>query len=244
MNHYYGVQLYSVRDFTEKDLATTLKKVAEIGYSSVEFAGFFGYGANEVRAMLDEYGLECAGSHSGWEDLRPAEIIETIKFHKTLGNRDYVIPGAFLEECDKMDEFVKIVNFAQPVLEAEGIRLSYHNHSDEFYLQPWGTTIHAELERRTSLDFEIDTFWLWNAGADPVQTLDRLKDRVHLIHLKDGCKGGNYSGFALGEGEAPVHAVRDKASLLGMKMIVESEGLHPDGLSEVKRCFDYLKSID
>lgn len=244
MNHSYGVQLYSVRDFTEKDLAFTLKKVAEIGYSSVEFAGFFGHGADEIRAMLDEYGLKCAGTHSGWEDLRPTEITETIKFHKALGNREYVIPGAFLEERDKMDEFVKVVNFAQPVLEAEGISLSYHNHSDEFYLQPWGTMIHAELERRTSLDFEIDTFWLWNAGADPVQTLERLKDRVHLIHLKDGCKGGNYSGFALGEGEAPVKAIRDKAALLGMAMIVESEGLHPDGLSEVGRCFDYLRSID
>ena len=27
----YGLQLYSVRDFTEKDLAATLEKVAKIG---------------------------------------------------------------------------------------------------------------------------------------------------------------------------------------------------------------------
>ena len=36
----YGLQLYSVRDSAAKDLETTVKKVAELGYSSVEFAGF------------------------------------------------------------------------------------------------------------------------------------------------------------------------------------------------------------
>ena len=244
MNHSYGVQLYSVRDFTEKDLASALKQVAEIGYRSVEFAGFFGHGAEEVRAMLDEYGLVCAGSHSGWEDLRPTRIMDTIRFHKTIGNPDYVIPGAFLEEPGAIDEFVKVVNFAKPILEAEGIRLSYHNHSDEFYLQPWGSTIHGELEKRATLDFEIDTFWAWNAGADPVLTLERLKDRVHLIHLKDGFKQSDKNGYALGEGEAPVKAVRDKAASLGITMIVESEGLNPDGMSQIARCMDYLKSID
>ena len=244
MNHSYGVQLYCVRDFTEKDLASTLKKVAEIGYQSVEFAGFFGHSAEEVRAMLDEYGLACAGTHSIWEDLRPTEIVNTIKFHKALGNTEYVIPGAFIEELDKLDEFVKVIKFAQPVLEAEGIRLSYHNHSDEFYLQPWGSTVHAQLEKRLDIHFEIDTFWVWNAGADPIATLDRLKDRVHLIHLKDGFKGGDYDGYALGEGGAPVKDIRDKAAFLGMTMIVECEGLNPNGLAEVARCMDYLKSID
>ena len=49
----YGLQLYSVRDMTDKDLDGTLKKVAEIGYRYVEFAGFFGHSAEKVKAMLD-----------------------------------------------------------------------------------------------------------------------------------------------------------------------------------------------
>ncbi|MBQ4065656.1 MAG: sugar phosphate isomerase/epimerase [Clostridia bacterium] len=242
MNHSYGLQLYSVRDFTEKDLAATLKKVADIGYKSVEFAGFFGHSAEEVRAMLDEYGLTCAGTHSGWEELRPTEIMETIRFHKILGTRNYVLPGADLDTLEKIDEFAGVMNYAKPILEAEGIRLAYHNHSDEFYLRPWGSTIHSELEKRLICDFEIDTYWVWNADADPLQTLERLKDRVHIIHLKDGQKGG--IGCALGEGAAPVKAVRDKAASMGISMIVESEGLNPDGLAEVGRCMAYLTSID
>ncbi len=242
MNHAYGLQLYSVRDFTEKDLAAALKRVAEIGYQSVEFAGFFGHSAREARAMLDEYGLTCAGTHSGWEELRPTEIMDTIRFHKMLGTKNHVLPGADLDTLEKIDEFSKVMNYAKPILEAEGIRLAYHNHSDEFLLQPWGSTIHSELEKRLICDFEIDTFWAWNADADPIQTLERLKDRIHIIHLKDGHKGG--IGCALGEGDAPVHAVRDKAAAMGLTMIVESEGLNPNGLSEVTRCMDYLKSID
>ena len=53
----YGLQLFSVRDVTEKDLEGALKAVAEMGYSFVEFAGFFGHSAEEVKGWLDKYGL-------------------------------------------------------------------------------------------------------------------------------------------------------------------------------------------
>ena len=107
---------------------------------------------------------------------------------------------------------------------------------------PWGSTIHSELEKRTNVDFEIDTFWAFNAGVDPLAILERLKDRIHVIHLKDGYRGGR--GMSLGEGEAPVAAVRQKAIDMGLLMVVESESLTPDGISEVKRCIDYLASLE
>jgi len=50
----YGLQMYSVRDITGTDLAGALKKVAELGYSFVEFAGFFGNSAEDVKKMLDD----------------------------------------------------------------------------------------------------------------------------------------------------------------------------------------------
>lgn len=65
----YGIQMYSVRDLTEKDLALALQKVSEIGYKSVEFAGFFGHSAEEVKAMLEQFGLTVSGTHSGLDDL-------------------------------------------------------------------------------------------------------------------------------------------------------------------------------
>ena len=64
----------------------------------------------------------------------------------------------------------------------------------------------------------------------------------NCIHLKDGIKGGK--GFSLGEGEAPVAAVREKAIELGFQMVVESEGLNPTGIEEITRCFKYLMSLE
>ncbi len=242
MKQNYGLQLFSVRDITEKDLACAISKVAQMGYKYLEFAGFFGHSAEDVKAMMDDNGVTCSGTHSGWEELRPTNIAQTIKYHKTIQNPNYIIPGADLSTLDKIEEFCAVLNYAQPILAAEGIRLGYHNHSHEFEVMPWGSTIHSELEKRTNVDFEIDTFWAFNAGVDPLAVLERLKDRIHVIHLKDGYRGGR--GMSLGEGEAPVAAVRQKAIDMGLLMVVESESLTPDGISEVKRCIDYLASLE
>lgn len=237
----YGLQLYSVRDFTEQDLEGTLKKVAELGYRYVEFAGFFGHSAEEVKAMLDRYGLIVSGTHSGLGDL-DADFAGTVKYHKTLGNTNYIIPGAPTWTAAELDETIEKMNKYQPMLAAEGIRMAYHNHDGEFRPNADGQIPHEEMERRTNIDFQIDTFWAFVAGKDPVEVITRLKDRVHVIHLKDGLRNGK--GYSLGEGEAPVAAVREKAIELGMHMVVESETLQPDGITEVSRCINYLRSLE
>lgn len=237
----YGLQLYSVRDVTESDLEGTLKKVAEIGYRYVEFAGFFGHSAEEVKAMLDRYGLIVSGTHSGLGDL-DADFEGTVKYHKTIGNTNYIVPGAPTWTAAELDETIEKINKYQPMLAAEGICMAYHNHDGEFKPNADGQIPHEEMERRTNIDFQIDTFWAFVAGKDPVEVITRLKDRVHVIHLKDGLRNGH--GYALGEGEAPVAAVREKAIELGMHMVVESETLQPDGISEATRCINYLKSLE
>ena len=65
-----GLQLYSVRDEMEKDFAGTLKKVADMGYDGVEFAGLFGRGADEIKAMLAENGLKGVGSCAACRNAR------------------------------------------------------------------------------------------------------------------------------------------------------------------------------
>ena len=67
----YGLQLYSVRDITQKGLEKAMQQVAELGYTSVEFAGFFGHPSHEVGRMLRETGLRISGTHTGCEELKP-----------------------------------------------------------------------------------------------------------------------------------------------------------------------------
>lgn len=236
----YGLQLFSVRDITGNDLEGALRAVAEMGYKYVEYAGFFGHSAEQIKEWQDKYGLKCSGTHSGWGDLLPENIEATIAYHKTIGNTNYIIPGADLSTLDKIIDFCAVMNKAQIRLAEEGISLGYHNHSHEFVVMPWGSTIHSELEKRGTFDFEIDTFWAFNAGIDPIETLKRLSGRVKVIHLKDGFKGG--TGKSLGQGEAPVLKVREYAIKNHIRMVVESEGLDPTGLEEVKRCIDFLKA--
>lgn len=237
----YGIQMYSLRDITDKDLDGALRAVAEMGYKTVEFAGFFGHSAEEVRAMLDKYGLVCSGTHSGLGDL-VNNFDETVKYHQTIGNHNYIIPGHDLSTKAKLDEFIAQCNEIAPKLREKGIELGYHNHSHEFIPTAEGYEIHKELEERCDVFFELDTYWAFVAKKDPVAEMERLKSRLRCIHLKDGSPDGK--GCSLGQGAAPVKAVRKKAIELGVGIVVESEGLDPTGKEEVERCIKFLKDCD
>ena len=126
------------------------------------------------------------------------------------------------------------------MLEKEGIKLCYHNHSHEFEPNEDGQIIYDELVARTNLGLEIDTYWAFAAKQDPIALMEKLRDRLHFIHIKDGL--ADKTGKPLGQGEAPVKAVYQKAKEMGIPMIVESETLQPDGLTEAKICYDFLKA--
>lgn len=236
----YGLQLYSIRDITGNDLEGALKQVAELGYKFVEFAGFFGHSAETVKGWLDKYGLKVSGTHTGLNEL-VNDLEGTIAYHKAIGNKNIIIPGHDLSDQAKIDDFVEKVNKIQPILKENGIKLGYHNHSHEFLPNKDGSQIEDQLIYRTNMDIEIDTFWFFNAtGVSAVEMMERIKDRLTVIHIKDGFKGGE--GMPLGKGEAPVRAVYDKAVEMGIPMVVESESLTPDGITEAKICIEYLKA--
>lgn len=237
----YGLQLYSVRDVTAKRMEYALEKVAEMGYHFVEFAGFFGHPAEEIKAMLEHFGLKLSGTHTGLDELT-GSFAETVTYHKKIGNTNIIIPWQDFSSEEKIASFAKQTGELIPKLRAEGIALGYHNHAEEFRKDANGYTVHKALEERTELFFEIDTYWAYVAGVDPVELLTRLRERIRCIHLKDGTADGH--GYSLGDGSAPVKEIRETAIKLGFPMIVESETLDPDGLSEVKRCIDFLHTLD
>lgn len=238
----YGIQLYGLRDITGKDMEGALCEVAKIGYSYVEFAGFFGHSSKEISDMLEKYNLEVSGTHTSWQELLPENYEKTIKYHKEIGNKNIIIPSADFSTRAKLDEFVDFINVTEPKLRRDGIALHYHNHSTEFLKSDYGTVVHTELEKRSNIKFQIDTYWAFHAGKDPVELMSALRDRIDVIHIKDGMANG--SGKPLGQGEAPVKAVYECAKKLGMLMVVESETLAPDGATEACVCFEYLKKLE
>lgn len=234
----YGIQLYSIRDLAKENFEEAVAAASRIGYSSIEFAGFFGRSAEEVNRAMDTAGIRIIGTHSGWGELAN-DYENTLRFHKEIGNKHYTIPGADLSTPEKLRDFVEFLNFMTPKLAAEGIELAYHNHAREFIVNDFGVRTHDVLAAETKVNFEIDTYWAFVGGEDPVKVLDKYAHRMSLIHLKDGNAAGK--GKALGEGEAPLAEVVAAAKRLGLYMIVESETQDPDGPSEIGRCINWLK---
>ena len=235
----YGIQLYSLRDIADQDFEGMLKSVAEMGYKIVESAGFFGHSAETVKGWLAQYGLTLTSTHTGY-GLLVNDFDATVEYHKAVGCKHLIIPGAPIGTKAEVDALVENINKWQPILEKEGITLHFHNHHREFLPNADGVITMDELATRTNILFEIDTFWVYVAGEDPLAVLDKYGDRVQFIHLKDGFNNGE--GKSLGQGTAPVAAVLEKAIATGRTIVVESEGLDPTGKEEVQRCMDYLKS--
>ncbi len=238
MKH-YGIQLYSLRDITAQDFFGALAAVADMGYTMVESAGFFGHDAKEVKEQLDQLGLTICSTHTGWDALLN-DFDATVRYHQEVGCKDLILPGAPHGNQAEIDTLVEKINDWQPRLAAEGITLHYHNHHQEFLPNPDGSVTFSALETRTNVLFELDTYWAFIAGEDPVALLDRLGERVRFIHLKDGLK--NHQGKSLGQGEAPIAVVLARAQATGRTIVVESEGLDPSGKEEVARCIEYLKA--
>lgn len=251
----YGLQMYSIRDITQDSMRKALEEVAAMGYKYVEFAGFFDYNAEQIKTWLDTFGLVCLSTHSRIFTLEPEAIEETIRYHKIIGCDTIIATGCNFSTKEKAETVIKTLNEAQKTLAENGIRLGYHNHSREFYPSPEGTVFADEIIGRTSIELEPDIFWLFNAGVDVIEFLETHKDRIRIVHLKDGIPSGaeykNYEranlgseGFSTGGGCAPIREVREWAIQNNVRMVVESEGLNPTGLQEVGRCIEFLRTLD
>jgi len=236
-----GIQLYSVRDGMEKDFEGTLKKISELGYTSVEFAGFFGRTAEQVNEILNKYNLKVSGTHSSFDDL-VNKYEETVAYHKAIGNKYYIIPGYDLWSQEKLDKFVSEVNPICEKLAKDGITLAFHNHYKEFEVLENGEMVYEQLIYRTNLKLEVDTYWAFIGMKNPIGLLERLGDRVIFAHIKDG--DVNKNGKPLGLGEAPVKDVVAYVKSKVIPMVVESETCNPSGLEEAEICINYLNSLE
>ncbi|MBQ5788313.1 MAG: sugar phosphate isomerase/epimerase, partial [Oscillospiraceae bacterium] len=201
----------------------------------------FGIPAEEIKAMLEKYGLKVSGTHTGWQEIAE-HFEETVAYHKIIGNKNIIIPGGDFSDQKKLDALIALINEFQPKLAAEGITLGFHNHFGEFLPNKDGSCIEDQLICRTGVQLEIDTYWAHVAGTDPVALLERLKDRVRIIHIRDGVDVSK--GAPLGKGVAPVAAVYRKAAELGMFMVVENGTGDYDSMTGAKMCIEYLKAME
>ncbi len=193
-----ALQLYSVRGDMEADFAGTLRKVKEMGYDGVEFAGLFGKSGEEVKALLEETGLTAVSAHVPYYDMAD-DPEEALAPYLAIGCPYVAVPYLTEERRPGTDGWEETVAGVRKIAEAAkkcGIGLLYHNHDFEFTkigdayaLDVLYDTIPADL-----LQTELDTCWVSVGGEDPAAYLRKYAGRAPIVHLKDFFRSGKGGG--------------------------------------------------
>ncbi|MBN1508341.1 MAG: sugar phosphate isomerase/epimerase [Sedimentisphaerales bacterium] len=227
-----GLQLYSVRVDAEKDLAGTVAKVAAMNYEGVEFAGFYGHSARDIRKILDDNGLRCCGSHTPWDDLSDAKLDATIEFNQTIGNPYLVCPWLQPKQGSPRQswlDYAKRFNELAERLRPHHMQVGYHNHAHDFAPVD-GTTGWDLLAGNTSKDviMQFDTGNALSGGGDPLVYLKRYPGRATTIHIKEYSTSNPKA--LIGEGDIKWAEVLELCRKGGTKWYIieeEKEGYPP-----------------
>ena len=179
-----AIQLYSVRDDMEKDFAGTIRKLKELGYDGVEFAGLFGKTAKEVKEICEEVGIVPLSAHVSFTDM--FKNPDLLKVYAEIGCKYVVIPHFSLDK-EKIGELVDGAKMLGQKAKSLGMKLCYHNHDFEFQ-KVNGEYLLDILYREVPADLleaEIDTCWVNVGGENPADYVRKYSGRANILHLKD-----------------------------------------------------------
>ena len=239
-----AVQLYTLREKMKSDFLGVLDQVAEIGYQGVEFAGFGGFSADELKKHLDKIGLEVVGSHTGLNLLRE-DLNNVIEYNKELGNKYIVVPYVDFDTKEDYIDLAKELTEIGAILKENDLQLCYHNHAHELnkYNGKYGLDLLYNNVDSDLLQAEIDTYWVKKAGLDPIDYIDKYSGRIPLLHLKD--LEADTGDFAeVGEGIIDIKGLTNQAKAIDTEwLIVEQDQCKKPALESVKISFNNLTQI-
>ena len=185
-----ATQLFPVADMLEKDLKGTLKKVKDAGYDGVEFFGGLRFVAQEVRAILDDTGLQIAGWHTPWVHLNPENIYSTISYNKVLDNQYIIVPWMPDETLYTRDSclgFAAGLTWISDVLGKYDMVTGYHNHGTEFRPTddtgelPWDI---IAQNTPSNVIMQNDIGNGMSGGGDMLGLLKKYPGRGGTVHIK------------------------------------------------------------
>ncbi|HEY6890765.1 MAG TPA: sugar phosphate isomerase/epimerase [Solirubrobacter sp.] len=197
-----SIQLYTLRALP---LDQQLKGLADIGYTTVEHAGFGTLTAAQFRAQLRKYGLRATSGHQAIPQPFDAtawrkQVADAV----TVGQRFIVTPASPItfpadgnvanikgfQTAAEWKAYAADLNKAGLIARQAGLRFGYHSHFWEFAPLTDDTPLVgydillAETDPNL-VHFEIDLYWAWYAHRDPVPIIAAFGDRVRQFHVKD-----------------------------------------------------------
>lgn len=237
-----GLQLYSIREQCEKDLAGMLKAVSRIGYKGVEFAGYYGHSAKDIRKMLDDNGLVTCGTHTPYESVQPDKLQDTIEFNRTIGNKFLIVPWMEGKTKQEWLDRAKFFNDLVEKVKSQRMYVGYHAHAQDFKKFDGSSAWDLFFgNTKPEVVMQLDTSNCRDGGADPVAVLKQYPGRALTIHLK--ASGGGPEAV-IGEDKVDWKEVFAFCETKGKTQwyIVEHES-SKEPVGAVGRCFEALKRM-
>jgi len=250
-----AAQLYTVRDLlkekSEEEIRSVLTTIRDIGYSAIQISGI-GEVTLEVattyQKIASELDLDICATHFSLEYMEQnTELI--IAIH-TLWKCEYAGVGSMPEELrssERLDEFVMRMNTLGKKLKEAGIWLIYHNHKFEFEKVKGMSWLEYFSEKFDSscVQLEIDTYWVQAGGANPVTWINKVADKMGVMHLKDMRIVKDEQQFAeIGQGNMDWVEILEAAAKAKVSYAaVEQDQFTDDPIESLRISFDYLKTL-
>ena len=268
-----GVQLYVLRGLLAKDFDGTLAKVAAVGIKNVEFAGFYGRSAKDVRTSLANAGLTASGAHCLLASMSDDEVGHMIDFCHEVGMQ-YMIaaipsirPGTLSAsgkpasrnpfehiELEDWRWSAERFNVIGARVRGAGMRFAYHNHNIE--AQKYGNIVaFDEVLRLTDPavvhnEFDVGNFIA--GGGDPYPYLEKYPHRFELAHVKEWVTPFtptvtiNFPKYApFGQGTTDWKKLLAALNRAGVKEVfIEQDGTASgDELGAVRQAYQFLLQV-
>lgn len=242
-----GIQLYSLSREMDKDFDKTIEAVAKMGYDGVEFAGYYGRTAKEVKKAAADNGLEICSAHIGlanekdWKGVLdftaeagiPAAIIP------------YMSPEAWFPRCNFERTIDKINRYCE-LAKTYGIRIGFHNHYMEFS-EVFGKTIMQQIYENTPADFimQIDCCWAQYGTDNAAAVIEKYSDKTTtLCHYKQLLQLNDSATTTIDKGCIDFKEITKFLKAHDAKWaIVEQEEIDIPDLEAAKINHDYVRSI-
>jgi sugar phosphate isomerase/epimerase len=243
-----GIQLYTVRDAMAADFEGTLERLAGMGYDEVEFAGYFGRSPAHVRTILDGLGLDAPAAHVPLEALRD-DLESTLDAAAAAGHTWVVCPwiAPAGRSPDGYLQLADVLNRAGEACRKLGLRVAYHNHEFEFEPLASADVLPYELLlRRTDpafVDFELDLFWVAQAGHESLDWFARHPGRFPLVHVKDMDGSPERRMVDPGRGVIDFPAIVDRREQAGIRHWFVEHDQPEDPFGTARVGIDYLRGL-
>jgi sugar phosphate isomerase/epimerase len=255
-----GLQLSTLvkQKIAEPDLVKAFHQIHDIGFQEVEpWYAAYSIPADRLRKEILDNGLTVSSGHFEYADLT-ADLPGQLHYAKTLGLKWVVCPMLPKSQWTSAEGFRTAARqFNEWAKRAQdlGMRFAFHNHDYEFRKFD-GTTGYDILLKETDPNlvfYEMDCYWITQAGLDPVQMLNRLGRRVRMLHIKDRKPGFPFSNdmndssahfTEVGAGAIPWAAIVDTAKKLQIEhYFIEQDHIDGPPLESLRASYNYLRKI-